>query len=154
GRVGLSEGAGGAQFNQSNPRAPHLVTLSPCHLVTALGALIAVGVLAASGTGRWLREGRARPLEEQFTTDTPFRLTATLKEGLADDPELRQRLGEAVPLRILPASQWSDYLVYHLPPGARVYEYTHWHCYRLQQFSDGNYIMKTLTVPHDWHKMI
>jgi hypothetical protein len=107
---------------------------------------VALGILLVSDTARWILRRHSRPFQQQFTEETPVLLTANLKSWLASK--------EGVPLRILPSLPWSDYLLYHLPPSARVYQYTHWHCYRVQQFIDGNYMMRTLDYPNDWRKMV
>jgi hypothetical protein len=121
-----------------------LVSLSPCLLVFLGG--VALGTLAVSGTGQWLLHRRSRPFEKQFTAETPVLLTSRLKEWIAE--------GHPMPLRILPSALWSDYLLYHLPPSAQVYWYTHWHCFTRQQYSDGIYLLRQETVPYDWHKLL
>ena len=133
----------------------HLVTLSPCHLhplrltVYAGGVAMAVVLFLASGTGQWLLHRQPRPMEARFDPETPVWQAAELRAWLerrpADDNE---------PVLVFASSLWSDYVLWELPPPARVYWYSHWNCFKVEQMTDGRGLEIAQTTPSRWRKFL
>jgi hypothetical protein len=103
----------------------HLVTLSPCHLVTLSGVAIALALVLASATGRWLLRQGPRPVEEQVAPTTPVQLADRLEVWLAEHPA-------PVPRRVLASPALSDYLLWRLPPEAQLYAYSHYEVFDIK----------------------
>jgi hypothetical protein len=108
---------------------------------------VAVTLLLSSGTGRWLRRQEPRPAEDQLSAATPVQLVNRLKGWMA---------GPACPtaLRIYCPPIWSDYLLWELPPFARLYWYSHWNVFSPQLFEDSRRLLQMETGPDGWRTVV
>jgi hypothetical protein len=134
--------------SESSSEFSHSVRVSSRHVIW-IGVAVAVALLLASGTGRWLLRGRPRPVEEQFSEFTPVGPAQHLKDWIAQgSPQA------PAPLRIFPSVVFSDYLLWELPPSARLYWYSHWHCFGPRRLADGNALLMRDGPPHDWRAVL
>jgi hypothetical protein len=105
-----------------------------------VGGVIAVGLLLASGSGRWLLSQHPRPVEEQFSRATPVEAEKRLEEWMARDPSQTR-------LRVFTSILWSDYLLWKLPPSAQLYLYTHWQLYHPRRLAHQFRLLRMSPAP-------
>jgi hypothetical protein len=109
----------------------------------------AFGLLLASGSGRWLLRGHPRPVEEQFIAATPVAAAERLKAWMAGTP------GQApAAVRVFASAEWCDYLLWELPPPARLYFYSHWNCFAPRRLEDEARLLSLTRPPNDWRRIL
>jgi hypothetical protein len=114
----------------------------------AMLAAGALGLLLASGTGRWLLRGQPRPAQEQVISATPVAAAERLKAWMASPG----RAPGAV--RVFASAEWCDYLLWELPPPAQVYFYSHWNCFAPRRLEDEARLLSLTRPPHDWRRIL
>ncbi len=130
-------GRQGDKETEARPRSSLLVSLSPPLLVCVSGGVAAV-LFLLSGTGQWLLGQGPRSRELGLSPRTPVAATDRFKEWLARP--------DAPTCRVYCPSEWSDYLLWELPPKATVYRYSHWQ-YFPPQSNDRYFALLDLRPP-------
>jgi hypothetical protein len=126
--------------------------LQICNRQSAIGNLLIVCALAlvlASGSGRWLLSGQPRPVAEQVTAATPVAAAERLKAWNGGTVAHGPRA-----LRVFASTEWSDYLLWELPPPAQLYFYSHWNCFAPRRLEDEARLLSLTRPPHDWRRIL
>ena len=116
---------------------------------TVVGLVAAAVLVLASGTGQWLLRREPRPVSQQVSAVTPVEVSSQIRQWLA-----RTEPQTPMAVRLFPASLWSDYLLWDLPPSARVYWYTHWNVYTPRRMQDADQLLLLAPPPNDWRGIL
>jgi hypothetical protein len=124
------------QDKETRRPLPLLVSLSPCLLVS-------LSVLAFSGSVHWLIHQSPRPIEKQVTAVTPVELVQPLRDWIGDRE-----------VRVFAPYQWSDYLLWELPPSAQLFWYTHYEAFPAERLRHLTRILMMRPAPNDWRTLL
>jgi hypothetical protein len=108
-----------------------------------IGVPIALILLFFSGSVQWLLHQRPRPIEEQVTAITPVELVQPLRDWIGDRE-----------VRVFTTYLWCDYLLWKLPPSARLFWYTHYEAFKEERLRHLNRILAMRPAPNDWRTLL
>jgi len=117
--------------------------LAACRWPAAAAITVGIAIVLASGTGRWLLRGAARPEAEQVAPGTPVEVADQL------DSLLSRRTA-----RVLASPLWCDYLLWRMPPAGTLFVYDQYDAFPPKNLAAYVRIVTMQPPPDDWRTLL